>query len=267
MLSCLKGKYDRAIEDLNKAKSLGGLPLCGWDDSDFYQNRALFYLDKGDFRQAVADASEAIRLNPKNGAAYCVRADARARLGQIEEAQRDLDRAEKVDRDDPYDMYTVAWTLVTCPDPRLRDADRAVEIAAQLVEASPKDGSNWGTLGAGRHRAGDWKGAVAALTKANEFRIADDAGDSFFLAMAHWQLGNKAEARQWYDKGAKWMDKNAPGNNELRRFRTEAAELLGITYTPPEEKEQADKEASEVSGAAEPGEAKPSPADSQDSDP
>ena len=52
--------------------------------------------------------------------------------------------------------------------------------------------------------------------------------DWFFLAMAYQQLGEKEKARQWYDRAVQWMDKNQPKNEELRRFRREAAELLGV---------------------------------------
>ena len=53
--------------------------------------------------------------------------------------------------------------------------------------------------------------------------------------MARWKLGDKAEARRWYDKGVEWMDKNQPENKELRRFRAEASELLGLAVevAPP----------------------------------
>ncbi len=48
--------------------------------------------------------------------------------------------------------------------------------------------------------------------------------------MAHWQPGEKDKAREWYDKAVQWMEKGknpgAPG--ELKRFRAEAAELLGV---------------------------------------
>ena len=50
----------------------------------------------------------------------------------------------------------------------------------------------------------------------------------FFLAMTHWQLGSKEEARKWYDQAVQWMEKNAPENGELRHFRAEAAKLLGV---------------------------------------
>ena len=44
--------------------------------------------------------------------------------------------------------------------------------------------------------------------------------------MAHWQLGHKPEARKWYDRAVQWMKKRKPNDEELRHFRTEAAELL-----------------------------------------
>ena len=50
--------------------------------------------------------------------------------------------------------------------------------------------------------------------------------DWFFLAMAHWKLSEKDKARAWYDRALQWMEKNQPQNEELRRFRAEASELL-----------------------------------------
>ena len=61
-------------------------------------------------------------------------------------------------------------------------------------------------------------------------RNGGDSNDWFFLAMAHWHLGRKDEARKWYQKGTEWMDKHQPKNAELRRFRAEAAKLLGIHF-------------------------------------
>jgi hypothetical protein len=61
-----------------------------------------------------------------------------------------------------------------------------------------------------------------------ELRKGGDSFDWFFLAMANWQLGKKEEARKLYDKAVQWMDKNQPKDEELRRFRGEAEESLGI---------------------------------------
>jgi hypothetical protein len=46
--------------------------------------------------------------------------------------------------------------------------------------------------------------------------------------MAHWQVGNKEQARKWYGRAVEWADKNQPANAQLLCFRAEAAELLGL---------------------------------------
>ena len=92
----------------------------------------------------------------------------------------------------------------------------------------PADGLCWQTLAWAQYRAGDWKSAVAAMKKVKELGSAGDSVEWFLLAMAHWQLVQKDEARKWYEQAIAWMDKNQPANKELGRFRAEAAELLGV---------------------------------------
>jgi hypothetical protein len=79
---------------------------------------------------------------------------------------------------------------------------------------------------------GQYRQAVGTLTQAHELIPVAHQGSlptaSVFLAMAHWQLAEKQEARQWYDRAVQWLDKNDPKNEELRRFRVEAEELLGV---------------------------------------
>src|SRR5262249_460764 len=109
-----------------------------------------------------------------------------------------------------------------------RDPRRAVELAKKAVELAPKEGTFWNTLGAAQNRAGNWKAAIEGLNKSMDLRHGGDSFDWFFLAMVHWQLGAKDESRKWYDKAVEWMDKNAKDSEDLRRFRTEAEELLEI---------------------------------------
>ena len=110
----------------------------------------------------------------------------------------------------------------------VRDGGRAVELAKKAVERAPKQGAYRNTLGAAHYRAAAWTEAVPELEKSMELRKGGDSNDWFFLAMAHWKLGQKEKAREWYNRAIEWMDKNQPKNEELRRFRTEAAELLGL---------------------------------------
>jgi serine/threonine protein kinase/Flp pilus assembly protein TadD len=123
---------------------------------------------------------------------------------------------------------TLAWFLATCPDLKLRHPGQAVAHAKKAVELKPGDGHPWNTLGAAHYRSGAWKAGVEALMKGVQLRQGGDSFDFFFLAMAHWQLGEKDKARAWYDRAVAWMDKNSPQNEELKRFRAEATALLGL---------------------------------------
>ena len=120
----------------------------------------------------------------------------------------------------------LAWFLATAKDPAHRDPPMAVELAKRAVKLSPQDGGIWNTLGIARYRAGEFKSAVADLEKSIQLRKGGSSHDFFFLAMAHWQLGNKDQARKWYDQAVEWMDRDQPRNEELQRFRKEAEELL-----------------------------------------
>jgi tetratricopeptide (TPR) repeat protein len=130
-------------------------------------------------------------------------------------------------------VNNVAWYLATAPDPQFRDPARAVKLAKTSVEIAPNRGDIWNTLGVARYRTGDWQGAIQAHNKSMELRAGGDPVDWYFLAMAEWQLGNKDAARDWYKKAVEWMEKNGAANEELVRFRAEAAEFLGVN----EEKE------------------------------
>jgi hypothetical protein len=87
---------------------------------------------------------------------------------------------------------------------------------------------------------GNWKDAVAALEKSMQLRKGGDSYDWFFLAMAHWQLGNKEQARQWYAQAVKGADRprNEGDRLEFRRFRAEATQLLGFQELPTQKEKE-----------------------------
>ena len=128
-----------------------------------------------------------------------------------------------------HDM--LAWHLATIADPKFRDEKWALELAKEAVRLVPNDGDFWNTLGVAHYRMGNWNEAVTVLEKAMELSKGGRADDWYFLAMAHWRLGNKDAARKSYDQAVEWTQKqkSTPYFNEaLRRYRAEAAELLGI---------------------------------------
>ena len=81
--------------------------------------------------------------------------------------------------------------------------------------------------------AGQWDEAVAELTKSTDLAGGGNAATYFLLAMAHWQLGNKDKAVDWYDKAMKRIeDRGHSWVGTLYRtaydLYLDASELLGI---------------------------------------
>jgi serine/threonine protein kinase/tetratricopeptide (TPR) repeat protein len=157
------------------------------------------------------------------------------KTGRSQEANPLITRAASFD--DPAVQNQIAWNLATDPDPSFRHPKFAVELAERAVAARPGDGSIWNTLGVARYRNHQWKEAIAAFDKSMGLRNGGDAYRWYFLAMCHWQLGEKDEARKWYDKAVEWTEKNQPKNTQLRHFRTEAEELLKAAIKEPTTKE------------------------------
>jgi Flp pilus assembly protein TadD len=122
----------------------------------------------------------------------------------------------------------VARRLATDMGLKLRPLEIAVEFARKAVELAPEDGNIWNTLGLAQFRAGHWNVSINAVQKSKDLRMGGDSLDWFVLAMVHWQLGDKDEARKWYNQGVQWMEKHQTENEELRLFRAEATELLGM---------------------------------------
>jgi tetratricopeptide (TPR) repeat protein len=218
-------QYDKASADVEKAVEIGA--------SDARELAAVaWYLATSseatlrDPKRAVALAKKAVELKPKDWNVWNTLGVAHHRAGDFKAAVVALEKSSELaegvgSKVRAAPLNNLAWLL----------PKRAVALATKAVELTPTAGNNWNTLGVAHYRAGDWKAAVTALEKAMKLREGGDAFDWFFLAMAHWQLGDKKQARQWYDKAVPWMDKNRPQDDELRRFRAEAADLLGVKYS------------------------------------
>jgi serine/threonine protein kinase/Flp pilus assembly protein TadD len=217
------GKYEQAAlayRDVVRLKPEDG-------EAQKILGHTLFHQQK--WSEAEVAYQQAIRFRPDD-------ADLRSRLGTVLVQQNKLVEAEAVWREairrQPdhvgahVGINNLAWFLATSADPKVRDPKRAVELAEIAVARVPNVA--WNTLGVAQYRAGDWQAATASFEKSMAVSAEGYAIDCLFLAMAHWKLEHQEEARPWYDRAAAWMEKNDSQNEELRRFRAEAEELLGI---------------------------------------
>jgi tetratricopeptide (TPR) repeat protein len=223
-----EAEYDQAEAAYTKVLECPQMP-CWWHLKHNYAARGILHLNRKKYAAAVSDFSRVIELDPENAVAWNNRGAAYIHLHQYDKAVADYTKAIKLKPKNAAVWNSLAWQLATCPDLRLRDPGQAVAHAKKAVELAPDSGMIWNTLGVAQYRNGDWKAAVEALRKSVQLRQGSDSADFFFLAMAHWQLGEKQKARAWYDRAVAWMDKNRPQNEELNRFRSEAAALLGLT--------------------------------------
>ena len=108
----------------------------------------------------------------------------------------------------------------------MRDPARAVRLAKKVVTARPESANYRNTLGVAYYRSGDDRAAVAELERAMSMQAGGTSMDWFFLAMAHWRLGDRDKARIWFDRAVQWMDRHKPQDDELCRFRAEAQAML-----------------------------------------
>jgi serine/threonine protein kinase len=220
-------------------------------------NLACVLSDQGKWLEARSLHEEVLALrrrvlreeHPDTLASMYNLADVAQGLGQLEEARRRFDevlvRMRRLQGDRHPDtletMNSLAFLLAACEDPKICDSARAVELATKATTLAPQAGTYWNTLGVARYRAGDWKGTIEALHKSMELTKGGSGADWFFLAMAQWQLGDRQQACKLFGQGVTWMDKNKPEDKELRRFRAEAAQLLGIKDSLPEKARPAGK--------------------------
>jgi tetratricopeptide (TPR) repeat protein len=224
-----KPELEEAVAVYSKVVELDPANNGGW------YNRGLARQKLGRWQGALDDYSRAIQLIPTHSAALLGRAEVHAAQGQWDRAVADYERAIEAARSNPAlrpGAYNgLAWLLATCPDARFRDPARAVGLARQAVALMPKGSFHryYTTLGAACYRAGDPRAALAALSQSP----SPDAADWLLLAMSHQKLGASEEARRWYDRAIEWLEKNKPlldqdktRAEQLRRFRSEAEEVL-----------------------------------------
>ena len=224
-----KGDVDGAVAELRQSIRLV-------NDAKCHLLLGNVLLRSGRRDEAIESYRKAIALNPKLGTAhYNLGTALSEKKGCLEEAVESYRNAIAWNRrtielhpSDSDCRNDLAWFLATCAHVQLRDPSEAVKLAEKDVELAPANGSFWNTLGAAHYSARSWKEAVAALEKSMQLSNGGNSYDWFFLAMAHWQLGEKEKACQWFDKAVQWMDKNMPKGRDLGRFRAEAAELLKV---------------------------------------
>lgn len=189
------GNHDRALADLTEALRLEPYRAAAWSDRGFLCGQ------RGDHERALSDLSESLRLAPRSALTLVRRGDAYrlnnafdnaiadytaalelhpsfalahhgrglAHRGQAayEEAFSDFSEAVRLDARNAQAANDLARLLATCPEEKLRNGRRAVELAEQACRLTNHERADFlDTLAAAHAEAGQFAEAVKWAEKA-----------------------------------------------------------------------------------------------------
>ena len=187
----------------------------------------------GKVDESIAEYKEALRLKPDDAFVHDSFGNALSSQGKMAEAMVEYRIGFRNQPDAAYGHNEFAWLVALAPNRPPRDYDEALEHSKKAVELAPNKGSYYNTLALVEYRRGHWNDSIAAATRSIAIGNGGDASDWFFLALAHWQLGEKEQARTWFDKAVAWTKEKQPKNAELLQFWNEAAKLLALPGPDP----------------------------------
>ena len=150
-----KGNYDRAIAEYTEAIRLNPNLTAA------YANRGVVYHEKGDYNRAITDYTEAIRLNPNEADYYNIRGIAYENKGDYDRAIADHTQAIRLapNNADTYDWRGQAYY-------NKGDYDRAIADFTQQMRLEPNTASAYNWRGYAYMEKGNYRQARADVNKA-----------------------------------------------------------------------------------------------------
>jgi tetratricopeptide (TPR) repeat protein len=128
--------------------------------------RGVYEVLSGDYREAIADLTQAIRLNPDNAQAYTNQGLARAALGDTPGAIADLSQAIEIDPSLALAYYNRGFVRS-----QLQDYQGAIEDFNQAIQLNPQDGDAYHCRCLVHYTLGDKQGVRADFEKATNLYL------------------------------------------------------------------------------------------------
>ena len=152
-----------------------------------YNNRGIAYATKGDLDRAIADFSEAIRLDPKDAHAYNNRGSAYENKGDHDRAITDYDEAIRLDPKYALAYNNRCWSRALIG----RDLDQALADCNESLRLSPGYAEALNTRGFVQFKLGAFDRAIADYSAAIA-KNAKDAGSLYARGVAKLRSGDTA---------------------------------------------------------------------------
>ena len=183
--------------------------------------------NQGNGEEAIALYRKAVAFNPDLAENHSNFGNLLRRQGNLDEAVVEYREAIRLLPYYPAPYNNLAWLLSTSDDPKWRQPDEAVHLAAEAVKLKPGFAGFWDTLGLAHYRNCEWREAIKAIEKSVELAKDDSSARWLILAMAQWRLGENCEAIMSYDEASCLME-NYPLDEGIERLRVEAVGLLPV---------------------------------------
>jgi tetratricopeptide (TPR) repeat protein len=165
-----KKDYDKALADYETAIRL--VPT----ETVFYRDRGNVALMRKQHDQALADYSKSIELDPKYAVPWLQRGKTWAAKKEYAKALGDYEQAARLSAKDSFaSIYTtpLALFLAGCPDDKLRDGKRALELA-QKSYGLTKSVNELAAVAAAHSELGQFDAAIQWQTKAVDAAMAGE---------------------------------------------------------------------------------------------
>jgi tetratricopeptide (TPR) repeat protein len=161
LILAAEGKFAEAIGDMRR------LIRSGADDPMLLLQLGSLYVAAQQPRAAIDIFTQLLEKDPENARARRGRADAYLSIGKQAEAIGDYDHALRIDDQDTGTLNNLAWVLATSPDAKLRDGERAIELATKASELTEYQAAHiLSTLAAAYAESGDFAKAKEWSQKA-----------------------------------------------------------------------------------------------------
>lgn len=157
-----KGQFDLAIADFTQAVKINP------GDAVAYHNRGVAQERSGRYDLAIADATKALELNPKLAEAYSGRGTAFEGQGRYDQAIADCTQALAINP-----RYAQAYHNRGVAYERTGQYDQAIADLSQALEINPKFAEAYSNRGVVYERKGQYDQAIADFTRALELNLGD----------------------------------------------------------------------------------------------